>query len=148
MHWCRFAKILEQYAGMIDLFLLCIDRDGDAGRRTALNRIEQQAAATLPPGRLLLAEHAWQEREVWLLAGHSLPRGWRWTDVRAERDPKERYYLLFARSRDVHQSLDEGRRILARQAARRYERIRRRCPEDIGALHDRIAAWLAGKRKT
>src|SRR5205085_10740520 len=34
LHWQRIAEIIERYAGMTDLFLLCVDRDGDAGRRT------------------------------------------------------------------------------------------------------------------
>jgi len=144
--WDRIAEILELYAGMIDLFLLCIDRDGDPGRRTALDRIEARAAATLPQGRLLLTEHAWQELEVWVLAGHLLQKGWVWKDIRAERDPKERYYLPFAKSRGLHQTQDEGRGTLSREAAQNYRRLKQRCPEDIGALHAKIEAWLASRR--
>ncbi|WP_281181280.1 hypothetical protein [Chloroflexus islandicus] len=35
-----------------------------------------------------------------------------------------------------------GRRTLGQEAARRYERIRQRCPEDIGELERRIRVWL------
>jgi hypothetical protein len=37
----------------------------------------------------------------------------------------------------------EGRKTLADEAVRRYSRIRQLCPEDIGALEQRVRKWLA-----
>jgi hypothetical protein len=143
LKWERIEEILRRYRYQVDLFLLCVDRDGEVGRRSQLERLEGQAAASLGAGRLLLAENAWQELEVWTLAGHDLQTGWRWAAIRAERDPKERYFSRLARQRKLLNEPGGGRKILSEEAARRYDRIRRRCPEDIAALEDRIRAWIA-----
>lgn len=138
--WERIHAIIEQYAWKVQLFLLCVDRDGLAGRRVALDAIEQQARAILPVGAHLLAENAWQEIEVWVLAGHDLPDAWNWRAIRDEPNPKEVYYRPFASLRGVQLHPGEGRRQLAEEAARRYARIRTLCPEDIGHLERRILA--------
>jgi hypothetical protein len=112
LNWESISDIIKQYPA-VDLFLLCVDRDGNENRRLALNGIEVNAGSLLPPERLFLAENAWQEIEVWLLAGHKLPKEWSWKAVRAERDPKERYYEPLARaprsSRFGRGSQDAGR---------------------------------------
>lgn len=38
----RLSEIVEQYRGMMDIFVLCVDRDGVLGRRQRLNAIEAQ----------------------------------------------------------------------------------------------------------
>lgn len=60
LKWENIENIINQYP-MVDLFLLCVDRDGREGRKTALEKIEAQAASLLPSQRLLLAENAWHE---------------------------------------------------------------------------------------
>ena len=151
LKWERIEEIINRYKGMINLFLLCVDRDGKQVRKGSLNKIEQQAATILTTGKLLLAENAWQEIEVWVLAGHILPPDWNWQLIRKEVHPKENYFLPFAEMRSALRSsaslslLDEpgeGRRTLAEEAARQYRRIRQLCPEDIAILEDRIRAWL------
>lgn len=145
----RIGAILDIYP-MVQLFLLIVDRDGNDGqegrkdRRAVLDGIEKSAAARLATGRLLIAEQAWEEIEVWLLAGHDLPAGVAWTSVRAHRDPKEAYYNPFARARGVFDAPAEGRRILGREAAARYDRIRQLCPE-LDALHRRIETLVRAK---
>ena len=138
----RIDAIIQRYQGMVDLFLLCVDRDGHAHRRQRLDDLEAHARTRLPPSRILLAEHAWQELEVWVLAGHDLLEGWSWPAIRAEPNPKEIYFDHLAQVRGVRDEPGEGRRTLAHEAARRYRRIRQRCPEDIGALEHRIRAWI------
>jgi hypothetical protein len=145
MNWERIREILESYSGMVDLFMLCIDRDGDAGRREALDQIERRATEILPSNRKLFAEHAWQELEVWILAGHPLPGDWRWSDIRQEIHPKERYFLPFAESQNTVDEPGEGRRSLAEEAARRYPRILQLCSEDVAALHNRVKTWIEDK---
>ena len=140
LKWERIQEIIEQYAWKVNLFLLCVDRDGQAGRRAALDAIEEKARHILPAGSRLLAENAWQEIEVWVLAGHDLPDGWNWRAIRDEPNPKERYYRPFANLRGALESPGEGRRQLAEEAARRYARIHQLCPEDIGNLEQRIQA--------
>jgi hypothetical protein len=146
LDWGRISEILDRYSGMVDLFLLCVDRDGQAGRKDALTRLEELAAGLLPAGKRLLGENAWQEIEVWVLAGHDLPSGWSWRSIREEVNPKEVYFEPFAKQRGVHQSPGGGRKTLAEQAARRYDRVRQLCPEDIAAMEDRIRGWLQGMR--
>lgn len=133
----RILAIVHQYP-MVDLFVHCIDRDGDSGRRTKLDTIEAYAGKD---GKPILAEHAWQEVEVWVLAGMSdLPNEWTWRDIRAEVDLKERYYLPFAKQRGLDHLPDQGRKALGIEAANNYQRIRSRCREDIAVLEKRISA--------
>ena len=73
---------------MTDIFILCVDRDGDIQRRQRLDGIE----AKLGTGQTFLAENAWEELETWVLAGLDLPAGWNWRTVRAEVQVKETYF--------------------------------------------------------
>ncbi len=128
---------------MIDLYLLIVDRDGKKGRYQRLNELEQLAAEKLPKDRCFLAENAWQEIEVWVLAGHKLPREWSWQEIRAEVDPKELYFDPLAEQHGLHKEPDGGRQILAKEAASRYDRVRQLCPEDIKSLEKRIRAFVS-----
>ncbi len=38
----RIAEIVERYSGRVQVILLCIDRDGDAGRRQRLDHLEHE----------------------------------------------------------------------------------------------------------
>jgi hypothetical protein len=141
LRWERIREIIDIYP-QVDLFLLIVDRDGDKHRRGRLDAIERQATASLPPNRSFFAEHAWQEIEVWALAGCTdLPSDWRWGNVRAERDPKEIFFIPYARQRGLQDEPGGGRKTLGVQAARRYNRVRQRCPEII-ELEERIRAWM------
>jgi hypothetical protein len=146
LNWENVREILEIYVGMVDLFLLCIDRDGQPGRRASLDRVEEQATGILREGKRLLGENAWQEIKVWVLAGHDLPGDWVWREIREEVHPKEVYFEPFAKQRGVHQTPGGGRKMLALEAARRYQRIRQLCPEDVAALEVRIRSWMGGTR--
>lgn len=143
LKWENIENIINQYP-MVDLFLLCVDRDGKEGRKTALEKIEAQAASLLPSQRLLLAENAWQEIEVWVLAGHDLPTDWNWRDIRNEINPKETYFLPLSQRRNLLNDPGEGRKTLAEEAAKRYDRIRKLCPEDIVNLENKINTYITG----
>jgi hypothetical protein len=123
LKWERIEEIIDRYP-MVDLFLLCVDRDGKAGRKKALDKIEQQSGHILPQGKVLLAENAWQEIEVWVLAGHNLPSEWNCQTIRQEVNPKETYFLPLAKERNLLSTPGEGRKILAEEAAKKYNRIR------------------------
>lgn len=99
LDWECIKQALDRHRYKVDLFLLCVDRDGNKHRRERLDNIETKAQAELGAGRAFLAENAWQEVEVWLLMGHDLPPGWNWKTIRAEAHPKECYYLPFAKLR-------------------------------------------------
>lgn len=101
--------------------------------------IEAAMKSHLPQGKVLLAEHAWQEIEVWVLAGLDLPPAWLWRDIRAERDPKEKYFQPIAEQRGLLAEPGEGRKTLGLEAAQRYgQRLRQKCSEDILSLETRI----------
>lgn len=139
--WERIDEIIDIYP-MVKIFLLIVDRDGEFGRRARLDRLEGLAADKLGAERLLLGENAWQEIEVWALAGQDLLAEWRWQDIRAEIHPKERYFEPFAEQRGLTNEPGEGRTTMGREAVANYTRVRSRCPEDIQALEARLTAWV------
>ena len=132
----RLAEIVEQYEGMTDIFILCVDRDGRTGRRQRLNHIEEEFSAQ----QTFYAENAWEELETWTLAGLSLPARWNWQDVRAEVHVKEQYFDKLARMRGVADAPGGGRKPLGEEAARRIDAIRQKCPEDFDSLASRLEA--------
>ena len=141
----RISEIVEMYGGMIDVFILCVDRDGVLGRRQRLDDIESEfggGAFTFA----FFAENAWEELETWLLAGLDLPARWAWADVRAEVDVKERFYEVLARERGVGDGPGYGRKDLGEKAARNPDAIRRKCPEDFDALALRLESSLSARR--
>lgn len=134
----RLEEIVARYQGMIDIFVLCVDRDGDENRRARLDRIEKRFERQV----VFLAENAWEELETWLLAGLQLPSDWRWPAVRAEVHVKETYFVELARERNLAHHPGGGRKLLGREAARNIQAIRRKCPEDFDALARKIEARL------
>ncbi|MEA2755507.1 MAG: hypothetical protein QOJ54_1796 [Aliidongia sp.] len=129
----RIAEIIKRYRGMVDLFILCVDRDGILGRRQRLEAIEK----TFGTDQKFFAENAWEELETWTLAGLDLPDDWRWADVRAAVSVKEQYFDVLAKQRGVADGPGYGRKSLGEEAARRVNVIRRKCPEDFDELAKR-----------
>jgi hypothetical protein len=141
----RINEIVERYRGMVKIFILCVDRDGEDGRRFRLDQLEGESGRSFGEnsGKAFFAENAWQELEVWILAGfNDLPQEWNWNEIRQERDPKERFYLPFARLKNVLNSPADGRKALAEEAATHFDRICQFCPEDFNNLFTRISNWL------
>ena len=132
----RVAEIVHRYGGKTDIFILCIDRDGDEGRRVRLDGIETEFGSD----RAFHAVNAWEEIETWVLAGLKLPKGWRWKDVRAEVHVKERYFEPLARRLGVADGPGGGRKTLGVEAAHKIGAIRQKCPEDFDTLARRLEA--------
>jgi hypothetical protein len=130
----RLAEIVEQNQGKIDIFILCVDRDGVVGRRQRLDQIEAEFQGNC----VFFAENAWEEIETWVLAGVNLPSNWRWADVRAEVDVKERYFDRLAFLRGLVDTDGGGRRVLGAEASRRIRAIRQKCTEDFDSLARRL----------
>ncbi len=133
----HITEIFEAYKGMITIFILCVDRDGDEGRRQRLDQIEGEFKDTQ---RVFLAENAWEEIETWVLAGLNLPRDWRWSDVRAEIQVKENYFEPLVDLRNLSAAPGGGRKPLAEEASSRINAIRQKCREDFDALARRLEA--------
>lgn len=132
----RLEEVFARYKGMIDVFLLCVDRDADLNRQARLDILE----ARFGPRLIFIPSQAWEEIETWMLAGLDLPASWRWQEVRGARDVKEAYFEPLAGDQGLSAEPGGGRRTLGRLAARRVGRIRQRCPEDFDLLGRRIEA--------
>ena len=132
----RIAEVVKRHRGMTDIFILCIDRDGDAGRRQKLDGLE----AAFDDGQTLLAENAWEEIETWVLAGLDLPPSWNWKTIRAEVRVKETYFEPLAARRDLSNTPGGGRKLLGEEASHRVAAVRQKCPEDFDGLARRLKA--------
>jgi hypothetical protein len=108
-----------------------------------LDDLERKIPKILHPPRLFLAERAWQEVEVWALAGidRRLEPKWTWGAIRGERDSKEMYFEPIAKARLLFNSPGQGRKELGLEFARNYANIRQNCPE-IRNLEERIRLWI------
>ena len=130
----RITEVVSKHGGMTDIFILCIDRDGEEGRRQRLDQIEAEFGDT----RVFLAENAWEELETWVLAGLDLPADWNWKTIRAEIQVKERYFEPLVAQLNLSDKPGGGRKPLAEEASRRIDAIRQKCPEDFAALARRL----------
>jgi hypothetical protein len=141
--WEHIEGIIERFS-TVQVLVLCVDRDGHEQRRGILDALEGKAKRTLlPTGRLFLAEQAWQEVEVWAMAGIDwrLKPKWTWDAIRSERDPKEHYFDPIVKDRGLVDSPGAGRAILGAEAACNYAKVRQNCPE-IRDLERRIRSWI------
>ena len=134
----NMSEIIRRQGGMTQIFILCVDRDGEAGRRQRLREMELEFGNA----RVFLAENAWEELETWVLAGLDLPAGWNWQTVRAEVQVKETYFEPLVEWRSLSQAPGGGRKTLAIEAARQIPAIRRKCPQDFDALARRLEAAM------
>lgn len=134
----RIAEVIGKHGGMTDIFILCIDRDGEKGRRQRLDQIETEFGDV----RIFLAENAWEELETWVLAGLNLPTDWNWKTVRAEVQVKEQYFEPLVALLNLSDKPGGGREPLAEEASRRIDAIRQKCPEDFDDLAQRLEAAI------
>ena len=144
LKWERIKEIIHMYRGVTDCFLLIVDRDDKEHRYQRLQDLETKAEKLLGADRFFLAENAWQEVEVWVLAGMTdLDPTWSWSEVRAHRDSKEAYFLPYAKQRGLDTGRANDLSQLASEAASNYPRIRHLCKEDVRRLemrlHDRLS---------
>ncbi len=134
---------------MVDLFIVCVDRDcldgenGRGNRPAQIQTLENKIVGVLKFDQALITECAIEEIEVWVIGGHDFQKdfsNWRWKLIRSECDPKEEYFKPFANNRDVWQSAPgQGRKILAQQIS--YSRLKKLCQE-IENLENRIRTLL------
>lgn len=135
----KLRKDVIQNYPMVDLFILLVDRDGDAGREVKAANLETDLTAELAgrEGRFV-AELARQEVEVFVLAGHDLPEGWTWQQIRADGDVKNTAFQDLVNTMDTGKMPHDGRKKLMAEGIKNWARIKSRCPEDIGSLIERL----------
>lgn len=126
---------------LVDLYLLIVDRDGDAREKSGrLQARENDVQPLLRNAQAFFGTQAHQEVEVWLLAGQdNLPNDWIWQEVQAEPDSKEMYYERYAEQKGLANSPGKGRKRLGTIAGANYKtRVRMKCQE-VQCLEDQIA---------
>lgn len=131
----QIAAILEDNR-MIDLFLLMVDRDCDRYG----NEAKAAARRSEHAGRLISAL-AWQETEVWPLALHREQLRDSWAEVRADCDPKERYFDPFIAEQGWAGTVGRGRKRAMRDLGRGWRGLLSVCPEPA-ELKEEIQRWL------
>jgi hypothetical protein len=121
---------------MVDLFLVLVDRDGDARRLDVARQREAEQE-----GRLFVCL-AIEEIEVWMLAVHREALEPRWSEVRSEIHPKERFAEPFLKANAPKLDPGAGRAWAMRDLGSRWKGVLQCCSE-IEELRQRIEQWLA-----
>lgn len=130
-------EVIERYP-MVQLFVMIVDRDGQPGRKQRTDEIEATLSAELQQeAKQFLAEVAWQEVEIFILAGLEIPRDWRWGEIRADADVKNTFFKRLVDLRQTSKYPHEGRKKLMAESISNWQRIKSRCPEDVVALIQR-----------
>jgi hypothetical protein len=122
---------------MVDLFLLMVDRDCNSFQNEAKLAAREQEH----PGRLLGCV-AIEEAEVWMLALHRESLGERWSGVRSECHPKERYAEPFLQEQGWLSQVGKGRKRAMRGLSAQWKSLLSLCPE-LATLHSRLQDWPA-----
>jgi len=135
----RLKKDVIARYPMVDLFILLVDRDGEAGRELTAAGLETELTRELNNRNArFVAELARQEVEVFVLAGHDLPGTWSWQEIRADADVKNTSFQELVRAKGVERLPHDGRKKLMAEAIKNWARIKSRCPEDIGSLIEKL----------
>ncbi|MCP4657613.1 MAG: hypothetical protein GY856_19580 [bacterium] len=129
------ADIVENHE-MIKLFLVLVDRDGDAERRPARARALENAH----PGRLVVCL-AIEEVEVWMLAIHREKLSAPWSKVRSEHHPKEHFADPFLAEHAPKLGPGAGRKWAMRRLGSEWQGVLSVCPELV-ELKQRIRSCL------
>jgi hypothetical protein len=129
------ADVVAMYP-MVDLFLVLVDRDAEPKRP-----LQAEERAQEHPDRLFVCL-AIEEVEVWMLALHRDLLASPWQEVRAERDPKERFAQPFLAARAPRLSPGGGRVWAMRELGARWRGVLAVCPE-LAALERTLQSWLA-----
>jgi hypothetical protein len=120
---------------MFDLFLVLIDRDGDARRSGVAGQRELEHQ-----GRLFICL-AIEEIEVWMLAIHSKDLNLSWSQIRSEIHPKEQIAEPFLKEKVLKLNRGAARDWAMRELGAHWKGVLQRCPE-LKELQQRVKDWL------
>jgi len=130
----RWDQILAKYRSW-DLFVVVIDRDGDQHR-------QERAAKWAKKIKEKNGVCAWclaiEELEVWAMAPFSNKLKTPWKEVRAARDPKERFFEPLVKQLGFV-GPGAGRKAMMRRAMQHFASITGKCPE-VERLGHELAA--------
>lgn len=125
---------------MVDLFLVLVDRDAEPKRPSQASERAQEHR-----DRLFVCL-AIEEVEVWMLALHRDSLGTAWTEIRAERDPKERFAQPFLAARAPKLSPGGGRVWAMRELGAKWRGMLQVCPE-LAELEQTVQGWLSRRNR-
>jgi hypothetical protein len=92
-------------------------------------------------GDRLLACLAIEEVEVWMLALHRDGLEARWSDIRQDCDPKERYAHVLLKEKGWLSTVGKGRKKAMEGLGSKWQGLLQVCPE-LTDLKQRVAHWL------
>lgn len=142
----RLAVVLQRWRWRYDLMVLIVDRDRNRLSCREVQLAVRQTEAEVA-GFPLIGQCAIQELEVWLLAAFHDQLGVQWSDVRAECDPKERFFDPLVEQLEVEANGPRrGRKPLMALAAGRFKAILGHCPE-VDHLGQRLVRFLRSEEK-
>ena len=140
----RISEVLAKWSWRTDVFVLLVDRDCNRCGVTEARIIARQEEAQRA-GFALIGQCAIQELEVWLLAAFQDQLGVSWKDVRAECDPKERFFDGLVEQLGIGSTgPSRGRKELMQSAIGKLKTIRSRCKE-VDHLGRRLVRFLEEK---
>jgi hypothetical protein len=132
------AQIVADNVAMTDLFLLFVDRDCDPKHTTKVRDLEALHAG------VMITTLPIEELEVWLLALHKEALGARWSDVRAECHPKERFADPLLKSLGAA-GPGKGRKSAMRSIKGQWSTLLALC-EELRELRERIQDFCLRRR--
>jgi hypothetical protein len=133
-------EVIARYP-MVKLFLLIVDRDGNSNRDDAAHNLQTELNDSLrDKGKRFFVTLAWQEVEIFILAGHNLGGIGEWRESRNDPDVKNTYFKTLVTREKTSDYPYEGRKKLMAAAITNFKRILTLCPEDadqlLGQLRD------------
>jgi hypothetical protein len=138
------CSIIARYSAAADIVIVVVDGDCKDGRRGTENRhqrLTDLVANCLTGSDKTAVVIAIQEVEVWALWGQRDKLGVDWTTVRAECDPKERFFNDLLTKDDLKAAGGGRLRLMKASLERGWPSLRAGCSE-LQALEDEIVRLL------
>lgn len=138
----NLCDVVQRYAPQVDAIVVAFDTDGEDGEDGRPNKAARvRNALSRCPSPKVAIVGAIQELEVWALWGSRAQIDSSWGTVRAERDPKERYFDRLLTRADALLA-DGGRtRLVSLSLRPSFESLATGCSE-VGDLRDDIKRVL------
>jgi hypothetical protein len=140
----HLCDLIARYSAIADIVIVAVDSDCEDGRLGHGDRVRQmrnRVANCSDGSDRTLVVVAQQEVEVWALWGQRNSIESEWSAVRAECDPKERYFDTFITRDDLRVAGAGRTRLIEASLARGWVSLTQGCPE-LGDLERELRALL------